>query len=499
MKIALAQIWQETNTFSPVSTDLSAFELNDLYLGAEIPEYMRGVGEIGGFLEALQDAGAGKFELVPILRAWAMSSGRVTSQALAFFEDTLLRGLSRSMPVDGVFLSLHGAAASESVDDLEGHLLSAVRNVVGGSVPVVASLDHHANITRRMVESADALLGYQRQPHDPFETGVRAAKVLFAALLGDISPCMDWQKIPMLAPADRGLTSEWPMKAWFELARTLEKQTGVISCSCFPVQPWLDVPELGWSAIVITDGNPELAQQCTSELANMAWELRHAFWEIRRLAPQEAIRRAVEAKHGPTIICDASDSVLSGAPGDGTCLLREMLEQGITCAALMPIVDPEVVELAITAGLGEQIEVRLGGKLDSVFGTPVELTARIAGVAEDGLKPLLHWGSANMGRTVLLEVGSIKVVVSEHAGIGGTHPDIYKHFGLEPAEAKIIVVKTYYQFQHFNAILKDVFMADCPGLSTWNLRQFQWHKAPRPLFPLDDLREWRGIPRSHRG
>jgi microcystin degradation protein MlrC len=496
MKIALAQIWQETNTFSPISTDLKSFEQNGLYFGAQILEQMRGVGELGGFVAAAEEE-ADRVELLPILRAWAMSSGRVTSRTLSFLEEQLIRGLRKAKPIDGIFLSMHGAAASEKVADLEGHLLSAVRGEVGDDIPLVLSLDHHANVTERIICSTDALVGYQTQPHDPYETGKRAARILFAALRGDIVPSAGWQKIPMIAPADRGHTSEWPMKAWFDLARAMEKQPGVISCSTFPVQPWLDVPELGWATVAITDNKPGLAYQLAAGLANMAWELRDEFWVTRRLQPEEVIRRAVQAQRGPIIICDASDSVLSGAPGDSTCLVKEMLRQRIQCIALLPMVDPELVEQAIAAGVGNEIKARVGGKLDCIFNEPVPIRGKVIGIVEEGLSPSLHWGSSSMGRTVLIEVGSIKMLVSEQGGTGGTDPETYRHFGIEPAHAKIIVVKTYYHYEHFRSILKDVFMADCPGLSTWDLRGFDWKNAPRPLFPLDDLPDWHPIIPPH--
>jgi len=489
MRIAMAQVWQETHTFNPMATGLVELEESGLYFGDEILEKMWGVAEIGGFLAAAEEEEA-EVELVPIIRAWAGSGGRVTGEALDFLEGKLVSGLRESLPVDGVLLSLHGAAAADRVDDFEGYLLSAVRRVVGESVPVVVSLDHHANITQRIVESVNALVGYQTQPHDPFETGERAARTLFAIVQGVITPTVGWQKIPMVAPADRGLTAEWPMREWFDLARAMEEHPGVISVSNFPVQPWLDVAELGWATVVVTDNDQVLANQLAAELANKAWELREAFWAVRRVPPEDAIRQAVAAKEGPIVISDASDSVLSGAPGDGTCLLKEMLRQRITCTALLPMIDPQVVEAAIQAGPGSQIAVLVGGKLDPVFGEPVEVTGTVAGVAETGLTSTLTWGAAEMGRTVLLDVGSIRMMVSELRGVGGADPDAYRHFGVEPAEAQMAVVKMYFNFAGFRPIMKGTIMADCPGLSGWDLRQFKWERAPRPVFPLDELPEW---------
>ncbi len=489
MKIGLAQVWQETHTFSPLPTGLGEFESNGLYFGREILERMQGVAEVGGFLAAAK--AAGDVEPIPIMRAWALSSGRITTDALAFLETRLLSGLKQALPVDGFFVSLHGSAAAEQVDDVEGHLMSAIREVVGDDLPVVVSLDHHANITHRLANSVDALVGYQELPHDPFETGERAARLLFATVRKEVSPCVGWQKIPMLAPADRGLTNEWPMKEWFDMARRIEKQPGVISVSNFPVQPWLDVEELGWSALVVTDNEPRLAGHLAAELANKAWELRSEFWDIRRLPPAEAIGQAATAAQGPIVVADASDSVLSGAPGDSTCLLREMLKQKITCSALVPVVDREVVEAAIGAGIGQQITVQLGGKMDKVFGEPLEITATVEGIASEGLASTGPWGKAEMGRTVLLRVGSVKVLVSQLRGLGGSDPEAYRRFGVEPAEAQIIVVKMYFNFQGLRPIVKGSVMADCPGFSTWDLRQFTWRRAPRPIFPLDDLPEWR--------
>lgn len=187
MRIAIAQIAQETDTFNPVPTGLEDFELRGLYFGGEILQKMRGVREIGGFLAAAEEE-ASEVEPLPIVRAAATSGGRVTAEALEFFEEKLVSGLRKAQPVDGLFLSMHGAAASEKVDDVEGCLLAAVRGVIGDDVPVVVPLDHHANITKLIIESADVIVGYQEQPHDPFETGVRAAAILFALAKGEISP-----------------------------------------------------------------------------------------------------------------------------------------------------------------------------------------------------------------------------------------------------------------------------------------------------------------------
>jgi microcystin degradation protein MlrC len=489
MRIAIAQIWQETNTFCPLLTGLEAFEQNGLFLGDEIMTKMRGVGELGGFIDAAEEIG--NIVYIPIVRAWAMSSGRITTNALRFLEEELISGLKRAIPVDGVLLSLHGASAAQGIDDPTGYLLSKIRKIIGSSIPIVISLDHHCNVTQEIVHSVDALVAYSTQPHDPYETSVRAAKLLFDIINKNCAPTIGWQKIPMLAPADRGLTSEFPMKKWFDLAREIEKRPGVISVSTFPTQPWLDVKKQGWTSVVITDHSLPLAEALARELADEAWNLRDEFWKVRRVPVEDAIRQAIAAKEGPIIISDASDSVLSGATGDSTVLLKEMLRQNIPSLALLPIVDPEVVEQALISGEGSEMTIWIGGKLDKLFGEPILVTGKVAKIAQSALvSSFPGWGSAYMGKTVLFECNNIKLLVSESGGAGGTDPEIYRQLGVDPAQAKIIVVKTYYHYQHYRSMMKAAIMVDGRGLSDWDLRKFEWKNVPRPIYPLDEISDW---------
>jgi len=492
MRVAVAQILQETNTFSPLPCTRADFEEGGLYLGDEILSKMKGIGELGGLMSVMEEEP--RVRLVPIIKATAMSGGLITEDTLAYLRTTLVEGLARSLPVDGVFLSLHGAAASDGIRDADGHLAAAVREVVGPRVPIVLTLDHHANVTRQKVESADVLTAYHVQPHDPFETGCRGARILLGLLGGDLRPAVSWQKIPMLAPADRMQTDEWPMTEWFGRARAMEKLPKVVSISTFPVNPWMDIPEMGWAVVVTTDGDTELADRLCAELADQAWALRHEFWKLDRKPLATAIRMAVEAPGGPILIPDRSDSVLCGAPGDSTLILAEMLRQNLPCVALLPMVDPEVVERAIEAGTGRTITVRVGGKMDRAFSEPLEVTATVAGVAPEGLKVAIHWGTYDMGRSALLAIGNVKLLVSEHRGVGGIQPDMYRRFRLDPAKAKMIVVKTTGNFQFYASMMKGVIAVDTKGVSGWDLRTFAFGRIPRPLFPFDEVGAWHARP-----
>lgn len=493
MRIAVAGIWQETNTFSPLPCGLRDFEDCGLYFGTEILERMRGVAEIGGLMSAVDEEGPGAIELVPILRALAMSSGRVTDDAMIFFKAKLKEGFAKAGTVDGVFLALHGAAATTSCDDMFGNLAAFVRHIIGPGVPMVLTLDHHANITQQMIGAPDVIVAYQTEPHDPFETGFRGAKILFSLIRGKIAPTVAWQKIPMLAPAGRLGTAEGPMKDWFDRARAMEKIPGVIKVSNFPVQPWLDVPELGWTTMVYTDNEPVLARKLTAELANQVWALRDEFWIVNRLPPAEAVSQAVEAEEGLVIISDGSDTVGGGSTGDSTCLLREMVRQRVECLTLLTMFDPEVVEVAMKAGIGSEITTWVGGKFGTKFNAPIQVSARVGGLAEK-LITTVYYGSFDCGKAALLEIGGIRMVVSERRGIGGFHWDVYAHFGIDPAQAKIAVIKENANFQYFTQWTKQVLRADCPGVAWWDLKRFDYVKAPRPIYPLDPISEWQAQP-----
>lgn len=490
MRIAVAEIAQETDTFSPLSTTLQDFELHGLYFGEEVLERMPGVGPIGGFLDVVAEQGDA-VTVVPIVRAAGGAGGTITAETFEFLAARLVQGLKQALPLDGVFLSLHGAAASAQADDVEGALLEMARTVLGSTVPIVVALDHHANITQRMVTCANALVGHETQPHDPPATGRKAARILFRMLRGEVKPTIGWRKIPMITPQDQFLTSEGPMKTWFGLARRMEQRGHVLDVSPYPMQPWLDVAEGGWSVVVHTNNDAQLAHVLAAELANQAWNLREEFWISARVAPAEAVRRAAAMQRGLILLSDTGDSVYGGAPGDSTCLLRALLDQQIACPAFVPMVDAEALQAAHTAGVGAQITVDVGSKMDRRSSQPVRVTANVA-AASNGFTVDLHdRGICDLGRTALLQVGEVFIALLEHRSFAINHPVLYTHLGLDMADARMVVVKTASNFQFFSRWRTELIRVDSPGATQSDLTAFQWQRLPRPTYPLDSLSDWR--------
>lgn len=488
MRIAIAEISQETDTFSPIPTTLRDFEQTGLYFGNEVLEKMPGVGKIGGFLNIAQHEP--NVEYLPILRARATSGGRITDQTLTFLTEKLIHGLEDALPFDVLYLSLHGAAASKSIDDLEGHVLQEVRDTIGHNIPIIVPLDHHANITQKIMDLSTLIIGYEEQPHDQVETGERAGKLLFRLLKKEFIPTAAWFKIPMITPQDQFLTSQAPMKTWFDLAREIEKRPGAITASNFPMQPWMDIEEAGWATMVYTNNDPALAKKLAAELANTAWQMRETFLKSERVAISDAVQQADQAQEGLVILSDTGDSVYGGAPGDNTVILAEMLKQNIQSTAFVPVVDAEATEKAANAGVSTQITLDIGGKLDNVFCQPVTVTANVSAISNGLHVKLSELDYCNMGQTVLLEAGPIKIVLAKDRIQAINYPIMYTHLGLDVNDAKMVVLKTASNFQHFAPWRKHLIRVDAPGMTQSNLEAFTWKRIPRPMYPLDDLPHW---------
>ncbi|MCH8827966.1 MAG: M81 family metallopeptidase [Planctomycetes bacterium] len=495
MRIAIAELAQETDSFSPLQTGIDAFETYGLFFGDEILTRMHGAGPLGGFLEVAAQV-TEPLEIVPLLRAWGSAGGPISDDTFSHLRRELITRLRQAGPVDAVFLVLHGAAAAESEDDVEGAVLQEVRELVGCDVPIVVPLDHHANITRRMVENADLLVGHETQPHDPPATGRKAATLLFRLLKNEFTPTIAWQKIPMITPQDQFLTSAGPMKTWFDLARDFERRPHVLDVSPYPMQPWLDVAEGGWAVVVHTDNDAKLAEKIAAEMAICAWNLRREFWRSERIAPPEAVRQAVEADKGLVILSDTGDSVYGGAPGDNTVLLQELIAQNVPCLSLVPVVDRDAVAAAFEIGVAAPFAFDVGGKDDSLFSAPVKVTGRVGALSEGVITDIPGRGICHLGRTALIECGEIRIVLLDHRSFAVNHPLLYAHLGIDVAAAKLVVVKTASNFQFFARWRKQLIRVDTPGTTQSNLKAFNWKNLPRPIDPFEEIPDWKPDPQS---
>ena len=486
MRVAIGGIMQESNSFAARAADLRDFEEGGLWRGNTIIERMRGTSsEVGGFIAAAEQAGV---TLVPTLRAWSLSAGPLPAPLYRHLEQELLEGIRAALPVDGVLLALHGAMVAEGLPSADGDLLAAVRRLIGPDVPIAASLDLHANLTTQMVANADILAGYRTYPHiDHAGTGRRAANLLFAMLRGDIRPSMALAKVPMIVPAENMQTQHGPMARLFAAAGAIEQSGNALSTSLFPVQPWLDVPEPGFAALVITDNNPQAAQAEAERLAQLAWQLRDDFF-IPKLGVAEAVQYALRAPAGPVILADLGDATGGGATGDSAAVLAELLPHAGETTALLTLVDAPAVAKACELGPGANIEVQVGGSLDPRFYHPVTIQGRVRALTDGRYTfkgPTYTGLEIECGRTAVIQQGGIRVVVTEHPA-WAVDPSFYRSVGQEPAEMKIVAVKSPNQFRAgYTGMAAEIVLVNSPGPCSADLPSLPYSHTQRPLFPLD--------------
>lgn len=492
MRIALGVLSHEANTFSPRATTWEDFATHWLRRGPEVLRGLEGLNiEEAGAISVLATAGC---TVLPTFAARALSGGPVTAVAFRRLKGELLSALRAALPVEGVFLVLHGAMMAEDDPDATGAILQAVRELVGPEVPIVGTLDLHANVTARMVAQATALVGYHTAPHiDMGTTGQAAARLLMQTIQGQITPRMALVRLPLLLPPENARHTEGPLAEVLGLALELERAGKALHAGIYPVQPWMDTPDMGCATVVITTGDEAAARAHAQALAQALWERRHAFTPDL-LAPDEAVRRALAHPSGTVVLCDSADSTTSGSTGDSTTILQALLRAApIQEACLLNVVDAAVVAQAIAAGIGAEVTAQVGGKLAPRYFTPVAFTGYIKTISDGVFSfrgPGMRGMAYSMGRTVVLVRGGIHLVVMERA-VSQWDPQLYRSLGLEPREARIVQVKSPAAFRAaYQGIMEEVLLVAAPGAADPRLATLPWQHLPRPIYPLDAEMDW---------
>lgn len=482
----LANLAQETCSFVQSKHTLDDFRRYYLYTGREIIEALRGGGmEVSAIIKAAEEDG---IELVPVLATYGGTGGPVATGAYTYLRDEILAGARRyAAEVDGAILALHGAMLTEELDDPEGDLLAGLRQILGPKKPIVSSLDCHAHVTELMIQQATAFVAYQTHPHvDMYDTGYRAMKLFGRTLRGEVRPVMAHRKLRMIAPPEQHNTNRPPMGPIMQRVKAVEKEPGMLAAAIFPVQPQLDIPNLGWSVIAVADGDPGLAQAKAEEIGELAWRHRREFLRDRTPVP-EALRIARETGGGPIVLADASDGTAGGAEGDSTVLLQALLESPVPGACLLLVTDPEAVARCVAAGVGAELTLDVGGKLTPAFFRPVRVSGRVRTLSDGRFQMKLPPIPANRGRTAVLQAANISLVLSEKP-VYTWDEECYRSVGLFPREAKLVQVKSPGGFRPiYEPFARAIIELDAPGPTDSNLARLPYRRVTRPLFPLDDI------------
>jgi microcystin degradation protein MlrC len=490
LTIAAAELSHETNTFSSVSTDIAAFERVGLRRGAEIGQALRGSEtSFAGFFDG---ADRHEFLLVPILAVWATPSGMVDGSALTSLLSDIVSGLNSSRP-DGVLLALHGAMVSDIDDDADGWILEHIREVVGPDVPIVATMDLHANVSQRMVDAADVLLGYDTYPHvDQRARAAEATNVLMGILRRRIEPVSFLLKPPMMPTSQNMTTDREPMHSIIALAHEIESRPGVINVTVAGGFPPADTADTGFGILVTTDGQREMAARYAHEIGSYAWEQRHAF--LGGVTPWD--QAALAIRHdasGPTVLVDIADNPWTGGPGDSVELLRFLRGHGIRDAVVASVADPIAVRACIHAGPGSTVALNLGGHTDLLHGEPMEVEAYVRLISDGRYRNLgpMHAGvDVVLGPTAVIVVDGIEVLVTTYAETP-IDLNVFRSHGIEPSSRSVIALKGKGHFRAaFEPISSQVILVEGPGITGSDLGRLAFEKVRRPIWPIDPDVEW---------
>lgn len=482
-KVLIAEFRHESNSFAARKTDLEDFQARYLKEGADIVPFFRGVrNQVGGFIEACEQTG---LTMVPAIAANAMPGGPVTQRAFNYVLQEIMNTL-HEQEVDGVLLSLHGAMVQEHLPDGEGAILEAVRKCVGSKIPIICTLDLHANVTEQMVTSVDILHGNDCYPHvDSFERGVEAGLQMAALLEGKVKPTMELRQIPILCASLS--TFEEPMATYRRLAQEWEQRPGVVCVTFFHGFFYADIADAGMSVVAVTDNDPALAMSITADIGDRIIANRHTF-QKSSASLDEAVTRGILSANGPVVLAEASDNPGGGSAGDATHLLKKMIELKVENAGFAIMVDPATVDQAAKAGIGAVIDVRLGGKSELVHGAPIEAQAIVRNVTDGFYRntgPMDRGLLIDAGQTAVLGIDGIDVIVCKRK-LQPIDPEIFRRNGVDPLSKKVLAIKSAVHFRAaYEELAREIIDVDSPGIVSQNLNNFTFRNIRRPIYPLD--------------
>ena len=488
MRLLIAQMKHETNTFSPVPTPLARFAHGAArpYEGEEIRAAFKGTGTaIGAFIEIAERAGA---EMVLPIAGDAPPSGRVAAAAYEYIAGRIVEAAAKGC--DAILLDLHGAMVPEGFDDGEGELLRRIRKVAP-KVPIGVALDMHTNLFPAMAEHATVIAGYQTYPHvDMFDTGLRAGRPILAMLDGRAKPAMAIGHRPMLPHVMRQASLDSPNREIQDRAKQMEAN-GTLAASFFVGFPHADIPYAGSSAVVVADGDPARARRECDELLAMAWEERAKF--VYRIEPLEAsLKRASEIAARPVMLLDHYDNCASGGTMDTMTVLGAILDARLEDVAAFAIFDPGAVKKMQEAGTGANVTLSLGGKLDmpalGLIGKPREVSGKVKRLADGDYRnegPMARGEAVSMGPSAVLDTGRCEIaVISRH-----TEPHdmgSFRALGIDPAKKRYVMLKSRVHWRAgLGPLAKAIVECAGTGVCTSDYSQLKFERVRRPVYPLD--------------
>ena len=448
LRIAYGRIFHEANTYSPLRTEQDDFERMHLVegealaraaslRGSELASFMPHA-ELTGFVQAARAAGG--VTAVPLSSALAVPGGPLSPACFDWLLDGLMTRLRAALPLDGVYLALHGSMEVAGLGEApEAVILRRVREVIGEDAGLAVSYDLHGNLSAGLVDPVDVLVAYRTNPHwDLAPTGFRAGNRLIRALRGQLRPVHAWRKLPVVLGGGMTIDFLAPMRAVFRFMRRLERDPRVVSASLFMVHPYTAADDLGWAVHVCTDGDRALADRLADELAERAFAQRDVALPPMRSVDQALteVKRGPWRHAGPVTLVDVDDIVGAGAPGGNTHIVAALARDDRGLRAFVPVHDPAAVAATWDTPDGARARVVLRGTPG--YDQPEVTVDAVVAARTTG----------DFGRMVRLDVGSFHVVVSERPPLP-IHPGFWRTLGLAPRAADLIVQKNFFHYRMF--------------------------------------------------
>lgn len=487
-RVLVAGMQYEVNSFTAGTGTLEIFKTRRLAEGDGVFATSHG-DEIEGARKVAARRG---IDLVPIFITFGGAGPLLDDEVYHYCRDKILAGVRREAGrIDGIYLPLHGAMAARNYPDAEGDLVTRIREIVGRMIPIVATFDMHANFTAEMARGLDGAVGFKTCPHVDYpETGEAGMEILAKAMAGEASPKLIHRKVRMMTSAEGHDTNTGPMTEVIALLREVEKTPGILSATVIAPQPWMDVPELGWSVLVVADGDASVAEgrRQADRVGRHVWGMRERF-RSNRVSLGEAFDAVAASAPGdkPFVLSDASDAPSAGSFGDSTVVLKHLLARPpLDGPLLLTLTDPKATDACHVAGAGATLTLTIGAAFQPIYYAPVTVEARVLGVYDGRYLSELPPMNFDAGRRAVIEVaGYIRILLSEKPVITLDLKG-YEASGLYPREAKTVIVKSAGQFRGFYApFAHRIIELETPGPVDSILPRLPFKNITRPLWPFD--------------
>ena len=489
MNIGIAQIIQESNTFSPFKTQLKEFYHQYYYLGKDIYSGFKNTKlELNGMLDVLND---NNIKHIPLLATHGSCSGPLTRECFNSILNDLKKLILDAPMLNGLLLALHGSLSIEDEPDGESEILEFLQKLVSCNIPIGVSLDLHGHITERMIKQNVFYVGYKTYPHiDMYETGKKTANLLVSTLKKEIHPKMTLSKLPLIISPVIGSTDEGPMKTIYDTFINLENNHDILDVSCFMVQPWLDYNDLGFATLVCSNNNQDKAKIITDSICDQVWNIRNKL--IPNLIPLDDSIKSGLSRNGTTVISDCGDAPSGGSAGDNPTVLKKLLDLGLDKSdknIYLTLVDPRAAKAASNSGVGKDLELRLGHYFSINDGKPLKIKAKVKTITDGSftIKHGLEGVEMQFGLTALIMIGSISIAVRSY---GGLEWDVgqYTSVGLDLKDASIVFVKSPSHFREaYDYYADQILIADTPGATRCNIQKVEYKNMNHPIFPLNNI------------